>query len=95
MALAYLVRTGWHVWPHAQEFGRTVSTAWSRIEAARAQAMTSSREVTRQDEQSAPLAWERPASSWRAERKQARDAREAARREDHAKVWAEWKHPVD
>ena len=105
VAVAYLVRCCWRVWPHATGFAQACSQAWERLDQARDAAadVTASRELTRPGDASAnpspdsdePLAWERPASYWR--RRYAADKHVQAEQKlsDHAAVWREWTHPVD
>lgn len=113
LALAFLARRFWQLWPHARAFGAACSHALERLESARATAESAtprrssttratpaassdSRELTHPDDDPlGPLAWDRPASAWRAERARDTRRRRELRLDRHAEVWARWRRPVD
>lgn len=113
LALAFLVRRCWQVWPHAKAFGRACSRAAERLESARSApesatprrsptpsttpaTSSDSREIARSDDDLlGPIAWDRPASTWRAERARDKRRRRELRLDRHAEVWARWRRPVD
>ena len=96
-ALSYLAWRCWNVWPHARDFGHTVSTAVDRINTARAEAeaSTSSREVARRETDLDDLAWNKPAAQWRRERAQAKMKQREKRLASHVSVWSSWRKPLD
>lgn len=102
IALAYLARRVWKLWPHAREFARTVSEAMERTQRARDEADEARTAVTRRERgalvvrsDTDDLAWNQPARHWREQVRRGRTRRKDLRLDDHARVWASWRRPLD
>lgn len=102
VAFAYLARRVWKVWPHARDFGRTVSDALDRTQTARDEAdKARAAVVTRGSGElvvrsgADELAWDKPASHWRDQLRRARKRHKDERLDDHTQVWASWRRPLD